>query len=113
MSKIIWTGDGLPPVGTVCEFYADEDTWRRCEVVAHKDGQAVVWVNNAHIFSSSGASLRPIRTPEQIAEEERKAEIDVLCADIVGHYEAPKMSEHYLGLAAALHDLGYRKVGGA
>lgn len=68
-----WDGQGLPPVGTVCEYYADENTWRRCEIVAHKDGQAVVWVNNAHIWASSGASLRPIRTPEQIAAAERES----------------------------------------
>lgn len=52
---------------------------------------------------------RPIRTPEQIAAEERERAIDDLCASIVSHYEARKMSEHYLGLARALHDAGYRK----
>lgn len=104
-----WAGEGLPPVGTVCEYYADDGVWRSCEIVAHKDGQAVVWVSNAHIWASSGASLRPIRTPEQIAAEERERAIDDLCASIVSHYEAPKMSEHYLGLARALHDAGYRK----
>ena len=61
-----WNGEGLPPVGTVCEYYADEDSWRQCEIVAHKDGKAVVWVNHAHIWStSSGAGFRPIKTGEQ------------------------------------------------
>ena len=89
-----WTGEGLPPVGTVCEYYADDGVWRSCEIVAHKDGQAVVWVSNAHIWASSGASLRPIRTPEQIAAEQALAEIERLYSE---------------GGPAAVFDAGYRK----
>ncbi|WP_336187201.1 hypothetical protein [Pseudomonas aeruginosa] len=95
-----WNGQGLPPVGTVCEYYADENTWRRCEIVAHKDGQAVVWVNNAHIWASSGASLRPISTPEQIAAQEREKAIKEMC-----------FAEETLTVkqAKALYDAGYRR----
>lgn len=104
-----WQGAGLPPVGTVCEYYADEDSWQRCEIVAHKDGQAVVWVSNAHIWASSGASLRPIRTPEQIAAEEREKAIDQIMADYeftVGSC-THKLFRHQ---AERLHAAGYRKV---
>ncbi|HIE1839352.1 TPA: hypothetical protein ACXJW0_002029 [Pseudomonas aeruginosa] len=99
-AKVEWDGQGLPPVGTVCEYYADENTWRRCEIVAHKDGQAVVWVNNAHIWASSGASLRPISTPEQIAAQEREKAIEEMC-----------FAEETLTVkqAKALYDAGYRR----
>ncbi|HHM6046625.1 TPA: hypothetical protein ACRMOD_000355 [Pseudomonas aeruginosa] len=97
-----WDGQGLPPVGTVCEYYADENTWRRCEIVAHKDGQAVVWVSNAHIWASSGGSLRPIRTPEQIAAEEREKAVGDMAMSIQGvAYQYPTLY--------ALYDAGYRR----
>lgn len=105
-----WTGEGLPPVGAVCEYYADEDSWQRCEIVAHKDGQAVVWVSNAHIWASSGASLRPIRTPEQIAAEERQEAIDQMVQFFMNYYGNPKGAEQYLLICRSLHDAGYRKV---
>ncbi|ERW09406.1 TPA: hypothetical protein ACGCBD_002860 [Pseudomonas aeruginosa] len=97
-----WDGQGLPPVGTVCEYYADENTWRRCEIVAHKDGKAVVWVNHAHIWTSSGGILRPIRTPEQIAAEEREKAVGDMAMSIQGvPYQYPTLY--------ALYDAGYRR----
>lgn len=98
-----WNGEGLPPVGTVCEYYADEDDWRRCEVVAHRGEMAVVWANANHIFSSQGGVLRPIRTPEQIAAEERKKiedEIQDICTN------AENNGKPYF---KALYEAGYRK----
>lgn len=100
-----WDGQGLPPVGTVCEYYADENTWRRCEIVAHKDGQAVVWVNNAHIWASSGESLRPISTPEQIAAEERSKECDRIFVILSSVEREGNRSD----MAEALYDAGYRR----
>lgn len=100
-----WSGDGLPPVGTVCEYYADEDTWRRCEIIAHKDGKAVAWVNHAHIWASSGAFLRPIRTPEQIAAEERNKAIRAIELHIL------KAQEQYLSVvqtAQSIYDAGFQ-----
>jgi len=80
-----WDGKGLPPVGTVCEYYADEDSWRQCEIVAHKDGKAVVWVNHAHIWStSSGAGFRPLKTKEQLAAEEREKAVEEMFARFGG-----------------------------
>ncbi|HBO1943250.1 TPA: hypothetical protein L4G29_005636 [Pseudomonas aeruginosa] len=100
-----WGGQGLPPVGTVCEYYADENTWRSCEIVAHKDGQAVVWANNVHIWASSGASLRPIRTPEQIAAEEREKAINQMISD--AGYVDPKIGTFVA--MGNLYDAGYRR----
>lgn len=115
----VWSGEGLPPVGTVCQLRTVRDPndafegWGKAEILYSSDG-AVVWRWQGHT-SEFGAEwseveFRPIRTPEQIAAEEREKAIDALCYDIVSHYEAPKMSEHYLGLARALHSAGYRKV---
>lgn len=112
---VAWTGEGLPPVGAACEVknYINDGWDRVDEVLAHttiKGAVVAVFKCDDRVFYSPADAFRPIRTPEQIAAEEREKEVDALCYDIVSHYEAPKMSEHYLGLAKALHAAGYRKV---
>jgi hypothetical protein len=77
-----WSGpqDGLPPVGTVCEYWNDE--WERCAVVAHLNSRVAftcpddedderVYIErrpNQHEF-------RPIKTPQQLAAEQRETAI--------------------------------------
>ena len=74
-----WTGEGLPPVGTVCEIYIDKTaTWVKSTVVAH-----VVLRGVSHAIAHDGEScfygiasdFRPMRTVEQIAAEEHERQI--------------------------------------
>ncbi|WP_458736988.1 hypothetical protein [Pseudomonas chlororaphis] len=104
MSTTEWTGEGLPPVGTVCEFRVETDDWRQCEVIAHKDDYAVCWIHCNKILASSGHAVRPIRTPEQIAAEERQTEINrmVAIAQMLDKGWARRV-------CASLYDAGYRK----
>lgn len=117
-----WTGQGLPPVGTVCEALWSEsrDEWLKTTVFGvNEHGQPIHrWEEGPGKFNYQASPLcgltgriyfRPIRTLEQIAAEDREKEIDAICYDIVSHYGNPKGSEHYLGLAKALHSAGYRK----
>lgn len=97
-----WTGEGLPPVGTICEFRVEKDDWRQCEVIAYKDEYAVCWIHCNKILASVGHAIRPIRTPEQIAAEEREFEIIEI--------ERVAMSgDTCKTMAEALYDAGYRK----
>lgn len=110
-----WAGEGLPPVGAVCEHKRVHE-WQKVEVFAVKPNYngshtaLFTYENGCWAGCAEPSFFRPVRTSEQIAAEERGGEIDALCSDIVSHYEAPKMSEHYQGLATALHKAGYRKV---
>lgn len=84
-----WTGEGLPPVGTVCEHHKliHGEEWTRVEIVAHRtfDGDdypcAVFVYSQSSSHSSSGDHFRPCRTPEQIAAEERLAAINYMEID--------------------------------
>lgn len=53
--------------------------------------------------------FRPVRTPEQIAAEERADAIDKMVEFFVNYYGNPKGSEQYLLICRSLHDAGYRK----
>ncbi|WP_443692044.1 hypothetical protein ACRZ5O_22710 [Pseudomonas protegens] len=115
-SETIWTGEGLPPVGTVCEIaastphltirhpegtevkiYANFTDDRGIELAAFVDGVGqVAGVATAKCF-------RPILTPDQIAAEERKRitdDIQRVCTN--GENNGVPYHE-------ALYDAGYRK----
>lgn len=108
-----WSGEGLPPVGTVCEFEVETDDWRQCEVIAIKDNYAICWIHVNKIFATGGASVRPLRTPEQIAAEERLHEVRNACTAI-NHKIEPFNSNIDCSMAIrmtieAMIDAGYRK----
>lgn len=112
-----WDGEGLPPVGTVCEFNGGEsvpeDPWDpdlqvgdQVEIIAHFDGGNgdilaaftfhTMNINRGAVAVEQGrwGCFRPIRTPEQIATEQALREIEQLYAE---------------GGPAAVYDAGYRK----
>lgn len=109
-----WEGSGLPPVGTVCEYRLGEDgTWFKCKimyVLSGTDDCFVAWCDHlgsdqSFEFSSKRykLQLRKIKTPEQIAAEERLHTIDEMIA-LVGRYSTFK------DVMGMLYDAGYRKT---
>jgi len=83
----VWSGEGLPPVGTVCEHEGriDDREWTEVKVIAHteKRGYEVAVFEYEDIVTYSTARyFRPIRTPEQIAAEERDSKARVMYESI-------------------------------
>lgn len=118
-----WTGDVLPPVGTVCEvaerFISGGEFVR---VVAHDEGGVVGrYLSGDNIGSYThfiSGELVPIRTHEQIAEEERKAAIEEMAALMKeSRYSvlSTEISPYEMAKAYAdrLYQAGYRKAGDA
>lgn len=99
-----WNGEGLPPVGVVCEANTFPDEWRKVEIVAHKNGLAVFFWDCGDDPRYPGATpycgamiavgFRPLRTAEERATEQALREIEQLYAE---------------GGPAAVYDAGYRK----
>lgn len=96
---------GIPPVETVCEYrLAEGAEWRRCVVVAHYFARVVaVDVYGGGPVLLPPIMFRPIKTPEQIAAEERQQAIDEMM-DLAERYGTVK------GIMSALYDAGYRKM---
>lgn len=115
-----WSGKGIPPVGTICE-YRSPDTcapkdWTVVHVLAHARhdvDQAVLMAED--YFGKHGTMygriyrsdcFRPIRTPKQIAAEEReKAILAMVSGPLSGRISSWECAE-------ALYDAGYRKAEG-
>lgn len=105
-----WNGEGVPPVGTECEYISHTNfktSWVKVKVVFIGENLLVlVRVANGLEFSSQIADVtfRQIKTPEQIAAEERSTEIHEMLA-LVGRYSTFK------DVMEDLYDVGYRKTG--
>lgn len=122
----VWDGEGLPPVGSFvearsieevdrCDLNFDEhcivDTWKNgeeLEVIAHKTVHGVdcVIVFNVKKMQASAIMAdycRPIRTPEQIAAEEKNKILEEMVSTMNAGTKNGKTHAH------ALYDAGYRK----
>lgn len=110
-----WSGEGLPPVGVVCETLWPSDTepqWYKFEVlfcgskfcVALVDGEEEYY--SLASFERKKVEFRPIRTPEQIAADKRKIEalkmFNIYC-------EKTNSSGANMDGFLELYDLGFRK----
>lgn len=101
-----WTGEGLPPVGTICECHLPGELTNNYSWVEAK----VIWHNGptecAVVRSTSKLAwcdeFRPIRTPEQIAAEEREKNAIAMCRATQGAHD-------WMEAFRMLHDAGYRK----
>lgn len=106
-----WNGEGLPPVGTVCELRAHKLTdWSMAKIeFAHRN--VIVWdwigepsMNGLCTTYAHNVEMRPIRTPEQIAAEDREQELNRMVATI------SILDKGWARKACAgLYDAGYRK----
>ena len=110
VSDKTWSGEGLPPAGTVCELrnVAACTDWAQATVV-FASRNVVVWdwagepaINGLCTAYAHAVEMRPIRTPEQIAAEEREQAISEMiqfCSELPCRQSC-----------ADLYDAGYRKV---
>ena len=108
-----WDGSGVPPVGTVCEYRLNDGSWFTCKIVYVLSGTDDCFVAYCEHLSTDQfltfssrrykLQLRKIKTPEQLAAEERLHAIDEMLDFVV-----PCIT--YRNLIGALYDEGYRKT---
>ncbi|HCF4141250.1 TPA: hypothetical protein NIE10_006439, partial [Pseudomonas aeruginosa] len=108
-----WDGQGLPPVGIECE------TWHVCkpgDITVRKIlfvGQSLVVMSDEFRGEVTGrlekVQFRPIRTPEQIAAEEREKVAKDMATLMTGHEDHKGEWGCYVILGEILYDAGYRR----
>ncbi|MEN1577998.1 hypothetical protein [Pseudomonas aeruginosa] len=99
-----WDGHGLPPTGLLVEWKSGLDyEWRRVTVLAYANGDAWLQPEDGDSFIvGNPENFRRIRTPEQIAAEEREKAVGDMAMSIQGvPYQYPTLY--------ALFDAGYRR----
>lgn len=118
-----WNGEGLPPVGTELEagFACEEfENWHKGICVASGEDPegrqefcVVQFGNKLAMYTTESGRMRPIRTAEQIAADERLHEIRNALTTINSKVLFPNDLVRGNILAAAVEamiDAGYRKV---
>ncbi|HFZ2533006.1 TPA: hypothetical protein ACIJ22_003460 [Pseudomonas aeruginosa] len=115
--KVEWNGQGLPPVGIEAEVIWDSTdvAYYRAKILAHDEDRVVFrWCEGESKgqYGSYGVlnfgilpTFRPLRTPEQIAAEERSKECDRIFAILSSVEREGNRSD----MAEALYDAGYRR----
>lgn len=109
-----WNGSGLPPVGLVCEMrrtdYVDVD-WQKVEFLCAGNKKAFFRDKDGYEWSRPLGDLkfRPIRTPEQIAAEERERGILQMAHDCGWWWKTETDSKCLPPVFAAMWKAGYRK----
>lgn len=114
-----WSGEGLPPVGVVCEVrqktpHSSAFDWEKCTICLTNIGAngcvQVCTIDHRGDFAIYYPEIdivefRPIRTPEQIAADERDKAIRAIVYDL-------QDAENLISLpsiASCLYGKGYRK----
>lgn len=110
-----WNGKGLPPVGTVCIVEPHNTMWGFSSTSGYERKILAyygeyVWLGHAETPLETPlettridkVDFRPLRTPEQIAAEEREKAVGDMAMSIQGvPYQYPTLY--------ALFDAGYRR----
>lgn len=77
--QVEWNGEGLPPVGSVCEAYL-EGVWITCEVLKHGSESQITGAAAVRDISDNRlywlADFRPIQSEEDRAVEEMLSFVD-------------------------------------
>ncbi|ELO0933411.1 TPA: hypothetical protein SL836_003082 [Pseudomonas aeruginosa] len=119
---VTWNGQGLPPVGTVCEYRCNDscepNDWTAVHVLAHAahgsdTAMLLAEDNNGEPGTIYGriwvpGTCRPLRTPEQIAAEEREKAIDAML-DLDPPHEKGFGLTSRRQFCEVLFDAGYRR----
>jgi hypothetical protein len=117
-----WTGEGLPPVGTVCEIRAHKLNGWSPATIKFASRNVIVWdweaepaLNGLCTAYAHAIEIRPIRTAEQIAEEARIAELNLMVGAIKdypgGRHGVDYLTQLRIHEEACidLYDAGWRK----
>jgi hypothetical protein len=110
---IEWNVNCIPPVGTVCEWrHGESHDWTKITIIAYHLDNAWVFHGNSNLPATikvRGKSyFRPIRTPEQIAADEREAAVNNAFSVIRSKgWDIPSEDADYL---YCLYDAGLLKT---
>lgn len=125
--KVEWNGEGVPPAGAVCEYLTIDKGEFWCKATVKYIGEHLLIVGYQHPTDGDQEScmnhkckegpgietrLRPIRTPEQVAADNRLHEIRNALTAIRGGQSSPNdlvLGNSIVATVEAMIDAGYRK----
>ena len=108
-----WDGEGLPPVNCFCETLDEgADRWVKVEIYTHTEFKGDTYAcakNETDMFYGLAHEFRPIKTAEQLAEEEKIATIAEMRAVVMAASDRKSVTLVECIATVALYEAGYRK----
>lgn len=107
-----WSGEGVPPPMTPVEFKSVDGDWMPGIYIGKVYGRLLVGCDQTRAVGSlSSEEMRPVRTPEQIAADERLHKIRNASTHIAEFLATLHESEELtaVGVLEAMIDAGYAK----
>ena len=108
-----WDGVGLPPVNCFCETLdEDADCWVKVEIYAHTEFMGETHAcakNGTDMFYGLAREFRPIKTAEQLADEEKVEAIAEMRAVVIAASDRKRATIAECTATVALYEAGYRK----
>jgi len=102
-----WTGQGLPPDGTVC---LDSSGSKVVIVAHHANGTHAIFAESMDaglLYYGAAGDFQPIKTPEQLAAEARTKACDRMYGVIIDSLPEDRR-RNGSDIVEALYDAGYR-----
>lgn len=104
-----WSGEGIPPVGTVCECITEKDVYLPCKVIAHgMDHTEYVIVQ--FYPNEYGIKVDWTRTGCRPIKSEKDKAVEELMNDLYESVEANGVDSTWRVHAEHLYNIGYRKT---
>lgn len=97
-----WDGEGLPPIGCVCEYRGNDTSWGEVKIIGHDEGKVVFKPSGEDYYGitpSHKAEFIPIRSPEDVARSNTIGEMERAYEDLTGK-PAREAEEYYDFIAA-------------
>ena len=94
----VWSGEGVPPVGTECEFITPAGQWECCKILFVGERLGVISRSGAESsFDKSYLKFRPLKSEREIAIEE-----------MTKFLNSPRNLD--ISLAEHLYNCGFRRI---
>lgn len=119
--SLVWNGEGLPPVGLRCEAAIPHTSgpdsersfiWIEGSVIAYYEikGKTYAWfAEDDGFYPPNVLEFRPIRTPEQIAADEREAVVTYMQCIIGGIFDKESIASPH-EISEKLYEAGLRLI---
>jgi len=102
-----WNGEGLPPVGTVCEYYCDSGTWYIVDILGYRKNNVFLLIGGNEALATFELSVWSDRLRVIDKRTEKEKAIDEMKECVESGYFINRSCVY--NAMKELYDAGYRK----
>lgn len=102
-----WNGEGLPPVGTVCEYICEDDRWYRADILGYRNDFIFMLIDEMEALCTMSISGNADKFRLADTRTDKEKAIDEMKECVENGYFINKSCVY--NAMKELYDAGYRK----